>query len=63
MNGLEDFELACPYCGEPQALRVDLEMAGDTFIEDCRVCCRPMVLRLVGEGGGWRLEVRREDDP
>ncbi len=62
MNGLEDFPLACPYCGESQWVRVDLSVEGDRFIEDCQICCRPMVLRLSREAGEWSLQVAREDD-
>lgn len=35
----------CPYCGEQSVTEVDLS-AGMTqrYIEDCQVCCRPMML-------------------
>ncbi len=37
----------CAVCGEPNETFVD-ESAGSEqqYIEDCRVCCRPNVLRI-----------------
>jgi hypothetical protein len=37
----------CAICGEPNETFVD-ESAGEEqeYIEDCRVCCRPNVLRI-----------------
>ena len=38
----------CAVCGEPNETFVD-ESAGSEqeYIEDCRVCCRPNVLRII----------------
>lgn len=53
----------CPYCGEPIELLVDA--GGGTeqdYIEDCEVCCRPMVIRLRWSGGTPVVDVAAEDD-
>jgi hypothetical protein len=40
-------EVACPFCGEREALHVD-EGGGQhqTYVEDCAVCCRPRVVHV-----------------
>lgn len=32
----------CPYCGERIELLLDPSQVGETYIEDCEVCCRPI---------------------
>lgn len=56
--------LHCPYCGESFETAVDAS-AGDTqdYIEDCAVCCRPIVVHVaVGDDGDLAVRTRREDD-
>ena len=52
----------CPYCGELTELQVDGSAGEQAYIEDCTVCCRPIDVHLVAQGGDWVLEVRRDDD-
>ena len=33
---------ACPYCGETISMLLDLSVDGQTYTEDCEVCCRPI---------------------
>ena len=42
-----DLVYCCPSCGETNAVGVD-PTAGrrQTLVEDCPVCCRPLVFRL-----------------
>lgn len=39
-------DIACPYCGETIEVAVDTSAGSQTYIEDCQVCCRPIVMRL-----------------
>ena len=32
----------CPYCDAGFSIVVDLSAGGQTYIEDCQVCCQPM---------------------
>ena len=32
----------CPFCGEPVYVLLDTSAGGQSYIEDCQVCCRPM---------------------
>jgi len=51
-------EVRCPYCGEWIEIEVD-EGGGmqQQYIEDCWVCCRPIVVTVDGE----RVRVARHD--
>lgn len=42
----------CPYCGEAIKLVVDQSVGDQEYIEDCEVCCRPMVLHVMVPAGG-----------
>ena len=53
----------CPYCGERISVLVDHSAADQDYIEDCEVCCRPIVLAIqVDEDDAVRLVARRGDD-
>lgn len=54
----------CPYCGETIETAVDASAGSQEYIEDCQVCCRPIVFRLTADADGnlLDLEVRRDDD-
>jgi hypothetical protein len=41
---------------------IDLSEAQQEYIEDCSVCCRPIVVNAVVEDGEAYIEVRSEDD-
>ncbi|MEE4660886.1 MAG: CPXCG motif-containing cysteine-rich protein [Halieaceae bacterium] len=60
MNELHETTIYCPYCGEPNGVLVDPSEAGQSYIEDCQVCCRPIVFLVDGSGNG--VEVFSEDD-
>lgn len=49
MNEFTD--IACPYCGETIEIAVDVSAGSQTYTEDCQVCCRPIVMRLVVDEG------------
>ncbi len=39
--------LACPYCGEPNEVAVDLSGGRlQSYEEDCQVCCRPWTVHV-----------------
>ena len=62
---LEMIATTCPYCGEPLALLVDASAGPQAGVEDCAVCCRPMLVEMevdAMDAGGMRVRVRRDDD-
>lgn len=62
----------CPYCGEPGSVVLDMlpeeELDAAERVEDCWVCCRPIVIRIFQSaaddmtGAGLRIHVHREDE-
>ena len=58
----EGASYACPSCGEEIVVPVD-PSAGDEqeYVEDCPVCCAPVLLRVVfEEDGGISVLARSE---
>ena len=63
MTNLEAAFLQCPYCGEQIELQVDCSVARQEYVEDCSVCCQPIVIAVVASGGDVvHIEGRRESD-
>ena len=63
MSLLEECAADCPYCGEPITLLIDTSCAEQSYVEDCEVCCQPMVVSVfVDEEGQVDLRLNREDD-
>lgn len=63
MSLLEECFFDCPYCGEPISVLVDCSIDEQVYVEDCQVCCRPMVLHVVvGEEGYPLVYAQREDE-
>lgn len=52
----------CPYCGEPVEAVLDLSGGDQHYIEDCPVCCRPIVFDLQTDGLDWTLVTRGENE-
>lgn len=63
MNELSEQTIYCPYCGEP--IEVLIEDVGESqeYIEDCQVCCRPIIFTVaVDIDGSSTLSVRAENE-
>ena len=63
VNGLEERDIVCPYCGEVIGILIDPSVPQQTYTEDCQVCCCPAVITVEADAEG-RLSVTavREDD-
>jgi hypothetical protein len=62
MTQLEEQSITCPYCGEAIEVLIDPQDAGDEYIEDCQVCCKPIVFNVtVDSMGGLYVFVRDEN--
>ncbi|MCB1857369.1 MAG: CPXCG motif-containing cysteine-rich protein [Gammaproteobacteria bacterium] len=51
----------CPYCGERIELVVDCSVSDQRYVEDCQVCCRPMVLEVTVDEVG-HVNVHANDE-
>ena len=61
MNGLEAVNIQCPYCWEMIEITVDCSVSSQEYVEDCEVCCRPIVMNVEISGDGIpSVDVKRE---
>ncbi len=60
--GSELIKVSCPYCGEIIETIVDLSVPHQEYVEDCFVCCRPIVMTVSAAEDGASVSVRSEDD-
>lgn len=63
MELLNETRIHCPYCGETISVLIDGSVEQQDYIEDCQVCCRPIVFTTrIGADGAVQVETRHEDD-
>jgi uncharacterized protein YbaR (Trm112 family) len=54
--------ITCPYCWEPIEIELDLSVEEQRYVEDCSVCCRPIVIAYRADDGVLTgLETAAED--
>ena len=46
MTLLHSHSIQCPYCGQIIDIVIDGSIAQQEYVEDCTVCCHPIVLRI-----------------
>ena len=62
MNLQESVDIQCPYCWETIEVLVDRSIIEQSYVEDCQVCCRPILLSIsIIADGSPRIEVTREN--
>lgn len=60
---IESYQVSCPYCGETYAAIIDVSVEQQDYIEDCEVCCRPILFNVsIDLQARLTVEIRREDD-
>jgi hypothetical protein len=63
MSDLQTADIGCPYCGEGIELLIDASVDHQIYIEDCSVCCRPIVVTvIISHDGTCEVRVRSEDE-
>ena len=63
MTQLAETDVTCPYCGETISVLIDESIEEQSYIEDCQVCCRPIVFAVTARPGDDPIvEARREDE-
>jgi hypothetical protein len=63
MFDLQEKSVGCPYCGERIDVLLDPSVPHQNYIEDCQVCCCPIVFDVtVDLDGDCGVSVRQEDE-
>ena len=61
MNGLEAAMIQYPYCWEMIEITIDCSVDSQEYVEDCEVCCRPIVMNVqISMQGLPEVQVKRE---
>jgi hypothetical protein len=62
MDLLETIIIQCPYCFEQVEILVDCSVMKQEYVEDCQVCCRPIIIVvLIDNNNKPQIDVSRED--
>ena len=63
MNELIEHDIRCPYCDETITVLIDGSVSEQSYVEDCHVCCRPIILTAsVDPGGTARVVATAENE-
>ena len=63
MNELSEQTIGCPYCGETISVLVDHSHDEQEYIEDCQVCCQPIIFNVfIDNAGDVAVGTRCEND-
>jgi|LNFM01.1.fsa_nt_gb transcription elongation factor Elf1 len=63
-DAVSEHRFRCPYCGEAITFLLDTSAAGESYIEDCEVCCQAIEasFEVDADGAIARFVARRLDD-
>ncbi len=61
MDSLTEQVVDCPYCGEAIEVLLDHQEVGHQYIEDCQVCCKPIIFNVTEDSAG-NLSVSVHDE-
>ena len=51
-NQLAEIDIQCPYCWQSIGVLIDCSVESQEYIEDCQVCCRPIVFDVIVDDDG-----------
>ncbi|OEY66925.1 CPXCG motif-containing cysteine-rich protein [Marinobacter sp. X15-166B] len=63
MSALEPASIQCPYCWETLHISVDPSVPDQTYVEDCQVCCQPIVIHAVFDATGALTVTAEPENP
>ena len=61
-NEISAKTICCPYCGEHIDILVDGSLPEQEYVEDCEVCCRPILLSVTVDVDGDAAVVARSEN-
>lgn len=57
---IAEYRIHCPFCDESMTLLLDLSAGGQSYIEDCQICCQPMQISYESDAeNASNLQVER----
>ena len=60
---MDEAAVQCPYCWETIPLQLDLSEGDSTYVQDCSVCCQPILVRVrIANDSSHAVDVEREND-
>ena len=60
---IDERESYCPYCGEIISLLIDNSIDNQEYVEDCQVCCSPILISIeIDHDGNIYMNTRRENE-
>ena len=59
---IEEVSAQCPYCWEQIFFEVDPSVSEQEYVEDCHVCCHPILLRISAYEQHINIETAKEDE-
>jgi len=63
VNELVEKSVDCPYCGESIDVLLDPNESDQSYIEDCQVCCRPIMFNFTTDvDGDITVSVRTDNE-
>jgi hypothetical protein len=63
MPEITEKNISCPYCGEQISILVEDSLPEQCYVEDCQICCRPIVLDVsVNADGDVTVSARSENE-
>lgn len=62
MEAIRAWRVNCPYCGEAFETSIDCTIDSQEYIEDCYVCCRPILFEVTLDSDDVFVTVRHEND-
>ncbi len=45
-----EYAFACPHCWQTITMLLDLSVSRQNYVEDCEVCCRPILIAYESDG-------------
>ncbi len=58
----ETVSISCPYCGEPLVVEPEPSDEVMEYVEDCHVCCQPIIVTISYSEDGSEVSARRENE-
>lgn len=63
MSDLQYARIQCPYCWEPLEVSIDPSIPEQDYVEDCQVCCQPILIHVAfAEDGSLQVSADAENE-